>query len=421
MRLIYNLVLHLALPVMFARMLWRSRKFSAHRQGWMQRLGFFPHSVKSGGIWIHAVSLGETIAAEPLIKRLHQEQVNLPIIVTSTTATGYQRTETHLQSLVTHSYVPFDTTWAIKRFLNRVQPKVLVIMEKELWPNIIRLCSDRGIKVLVVNACMSESSMRGYSRIPRLSDPMLQALDWVSAQTSADHQRFLTLGVSPKKSEISGSIKFDLDVPLVMRKKADALKQVFNGRPILLAASTHEGEERLVADVFSELQERWPDLLLIIVPRHPERFDNVAQQFRDTHKEWQIVRRSLNEPLKSDTAVYLADTMGELLVWYMCADIAIVGGSFVPVGGHNPIEAAAVRCPVIMGPHVENCREIVAQLEQVGGLKQVDSADMLKKVLFDWIQQPALALQAGEKGESEVNNNRGAVSTIYASIKRFLL
>ena len=407
-RLLYTLLLHLALPLIALRLALRARKAPTYARRINERFSLGLPSMKPGGIWVHAVSVGESIAAAPMIRALQAHYPELPITVTCMTPTGSERIQALFGASVQHCYLPYDLPWAAARFLNRMQPRLAVVMETELWPNHIHQCAKRGIPVALANARLSERSARGYARFGKLTAPMLAELSLIAVQTQTEAQRFLTLGARPECVEVTGSIKFDLKIDAELLQRAIELRRQWQAeqRPVWIAASTHDGEDALVLAAHRQLLAIHGDALLILVPRHPERFDAVHQLCAE---QFATVRRSAGAPVEARTRVLLGDTMGELLFLYALADIAFVGGSLVPTGGHNPLEPAALALPVIMGPHVFNFLEISAMLREAGALQAVDDAEGLAAEVRRLIELPQDARKMGEAGLAVMRANQGAL------------
>ncbi len=418
-RVVYNTLFHLALPAVLGRMLWRSLKAPAYRQRLGERLGG-GSEVAPGGIWVHAVSVGETIAIAPLVKELRHRHPEWPITLTNATPTGSERARALFGEQVQHRYVPWDLPWAVERFLDRVQPKLVLLMETELWPNIVHACRRRGIPVMLVNARLSARSARGYRRLGALTRDMVGALSGVVAQTEADGERLVSLGLSPERLYVTGSIKFDQDIEQGVRALADALRQAWHAagqRLVLIAASTHQGEDEQILEVFRVARSRSPGLLLVLVPRHPERFDAVTRLCEE--RGFNTLRRTQGHP-SADTDVLVGDTMGELLALYGAADIAFVGGSLVPVGGHNLLEPAAWGMPVLSGPHLFNFLEISEMLAEAGGLRVAENADDLAAQLIPLLEDERARRRMGRAAARVLEANRGSRARLLALVEQAL-
>lgn len=420
-RTFYTLLFHLGLPLLALRLYLRARKAPAYGRRLGERFAFRLPAMRKGGIWVHAVSVGESIAAAPMVRALLKAYPELPITLTCMTPTGSERIGALFadEPRVQHCYLPYDLPWAAGRFLDHVQPRLGVIMETELWPNHIHQCARRGIPVALANARLSERSARGYGRFARLTRPMLAEMSLIAAQTEVEAQRFLALGARAACVQVTGSIKFDLKIDEQLVPRAQALRQQWaaTSRPVWIAASTHDGEDALILQAHQQLLQVHGDALLILVPRHPERFDAVhaicSQQFA-------TVRRSTGLPVLAQTQVLLGDTMGELLFLYALADMAFVGGSLVPTGGHNPLEPAALALPVLMGPHVFNFLEISAMLREAGALQQVDDAQGLAGAVQRLVELPQDARRMGEAGRAVMRANQGALQRLLAGLERLM-
>jgi 3-deoxy-D-manno-octulosonic-acid transferase len=355
---LYSLLLPLLIPVVILHLLIRGLKNPDYFRRWGERFGFNKINPDSPVIWVHAVSVGEARAAVPLINELFNRYPDTPVLVTTMTPTGSTEVLRQLGDRVLHCYVPYDLSWSVNRFLNQLKPCLAVTLETELWPNIFNGCNQRGIPIVVANARMSESSMRGYLRFEKLTRSTLEQVSLIAAQSRADARRLRRMGAPSEIISITGSIKFEIKLPASLREAAESLRRDFGSmRPVWIAASTHDDEEKKVLVAFRELRRSYPDLLLLLVPRHPERFVAVAKiSRRDGFKT--MLRSELQGPVAEDIEVIVADSMGELLKLYTASDVAFVGGSLVPVGGHNVLEACAVGLPVIFGPHMFNFDEI---------------------------------------------------------------
>lgn len=424
-RTLYSFLLHLALPLILLRLYLRSRQAPAYRQRLAERFALALPPLRPGGIWVHAVSVGESIAAAPLIRALRQRHPELPITVTCMTPTGSERIRALFDAEiragdVQHCYLPYDLPWAAARFLDRVRPKLALIMETELWPNHIHQCARRGIPTVLANARLSEKSARGYARFAGLTRPMLAEMDWIAAQTEAEAERFRRLGARAECVGVTGSIKFDLSIDPELQPRAKALRASWGAerRPLWIAASTHAGEDEQILAAHRQLLASHPDALLILVPRHPERFDAVHALCR--REGFATVRRSAAQPVTAQDQVLLGDTMGELLFLYALADVAFVGGSLVPNGGHNLLEPAALGLPVLSGPHLFNFLEIAAQLREAGALGEVGDGEALALQLRRLLGETVLRQRMGGAGLQVVHANQGALQRLLDGLQRRL-
>jgi 3-deoxy-D-manno-octulosonic-acid transferase len=394
------------------RLLWRSRLNPGYAQRIRERFGFYSRSYRQGDLIIHAVSVGETVAAAPLIERL---LLNHSITVTSTTPTGSARVKALFGDRVQHVYLPYDYPFALKAFFKTFQPKYLILMETEWWPNVFVQAKKAGVDLCMANARLSERSLKGYSRIASLFRPMAQSLAKVCAQTEKDAQHFIQLGVPADRVEVTGNIKFDLKIKPSVSEAAQALKSQFHHRSVWIAASTHAGEEDLVLQTVQVLLKTLPNVLSIIVPRHPERFEAFYQALSKAGLK--IARRSLNQSVQADTQVYYGDIMGDLLLLYGASEVAFVAGSFVPAGGHNMLEAAAMGAAIVMGPHLENVSTQAKNLVQAQGMIVVESPKDLPRVIGDLLQSPEKRSHYVEQASQFLHANQGAVDRTIHSLE----
>lgn len=420
-RTLYTLLFHLGLPLVALRLFLRGRKAPAYRQRIAERFACKLPAMRQGGIWVHAVSVGESIAAAPMVKALLAAYPDLPITLTCMTPTGSERIRAMFASepRVQHCYLPYDLPWAAARFLDHVRPKLGIIMETELWPNHIHQCARRGIPVALANARLSERSARGYARFAGLTRPMLEEMSLIAVQTETEAERFRSLGARAQCVQVTGSIKFDLKVHDQLLPHARQLREQWSAlqRPVWIAASTHEGEDALILEAHQRLLQVHGDALLILVPRHPERFDAVHELCRE---RFTTVRRSSGAAVDGQVQVLLGDTMGELMFLYALADITFVGGSLVPTGGHNPLEPAALALPVITGPHVFNFLEISAMLREAGALQQVDDAEGLAAAVRRLIELPQDCRRMGEAGRAVMQANQGALQRLLEALGKLI-
>ena len=423
-RLFYTVIFYLCLPLIAVKLLWRSRKAPAYRRRWGERLGFVAHLQKpeSGQIlWLHSVSVGETLAAVPLVKALQNQYPNAQIVVTTMTPTGSDRAVASFGDSVYHCYAPYDLPDAQARFHRRIQPDLLVIMETELWPNMIAACHQRGVPVVLANARLSQRSADGYDRVSALSKPMLAQLTTIAAQHQDDARRFVEIGAAPERVQVTGNIKFDLDLDASLHSKAEQLRAVWsaNGaRPVLLVASTHSGEDEPVIEAFASLRREFENLLLVLVPRHPERFNDV---YALCSERFATARRSQHQQPSGDTAIVLGDTMGELASFFGACDIAVIGGSLVPVGGHNMIEAAAWGVPVVTGPHLFNFAEATRLMTDADAMQIVQNGDELADALAALLRNPERRRTMGISGRQVAEANRGALDRLLGLIANRLI
>ncbi|BDX19094.1 lipid IV(A) 3-deoxy-D-manno-octulosonic acid transferase [Halopseudomonas aestusnigri] len=417
-RRLYTLFFFLCLPLILLRLLYRAIKAPAYARRWAERFAL-GGDVRSGGIWVHAVSVGESIAAAPMVRELLKRYPALPITVTCMTPTGSEQIRKLFGGQVGHAYLPYDLPWLQRRLLRRLQPKIGIIMETELWPNLVAEAGRARVPLVLANARLSARSARGYQRVGALVRPMFAALDWVAVQSQAEALRFIELGVGREQMQVTGSIKFDFRPDPQQVQQAQELRARWGSdRPVWIAASTHAGEDEQVLRAHRQVLDTLPDALLILVPRHPERFDSVARQVSETG--FGMVRRSSGALPAADQQVLVGDTMGELVFLYACADLAFVGGSLVPNGGHNYLEPAALGLPVLSGPHRFNFTEISELLEGAGALQVVADETALAVAVQQWLQDSPARQRAGQAGQAVVADNQGALERLLQGIDRLL-
>ena len=415
----YTCIFYLLIPFILLRLLWRGIKAPDYRYRWRERFAFYNKPFSQDVIWFHAVSVGEAEALFPLVRRIQKQYPDAKLLITTTTPTGSARVKAVMQDTVAHVYLPYDVPDAINRFMRCFKPKLAVIMETEIWPNLFAGCGKNAIPLYIINARLSEKSSRGYRKIPALVHPALAQVSGIATQTQDDANRFIAIGAASEKVNTLGNIKFDVEIPpstlaLGLQIKAD----LFEGRFVWLIASTHKDEEALFLELYTEIKQKIPELLLVIVPRHPERFADVkklCEQF-----QLAVVMRTTGARTYTETDVYLVDTMGELKALYAAADVAFVGGSMVPVGGHNILEAAAVGVPVMFGPHMENFKEIACGVLSHDAAIQCQNKDDLVKTILSLYQQPDYRQSLAEKGKAFVRYNQGAITRICTMLEQSL-
>ena len=414
---LYSLFFRIALPFVLLRLWWIGRTNPDAFVRWQERLGYV-EAFDEPVIWVHAVSVGETIAAAPLVKALLRRNPDIPILMTAMTPTGSARARALFGDRVHYAFSPYDTPGAVRRFVGRVRPRALVIMETELWPNMIALSRQREVPIFLINARLSSRSARGYERVASLVRPLLRSISWIAAQAEEDAGRFLRIGATPESVSVTGSIKFDVEVSDEVRAESSGLRAALGAdRPVWIAASTHDGEDRQILEAHQQILEHFPNALLMIVPRHPERFDDVARLIDAMGLS--LVRRSQSGSDgggKVGSEVYLGDTMGELLMLYGASDVAFVGGSLIERGGHNPLEPAAWGIPVVSGPHIFNFETIYDRLDSGQGLFITDSAESLAQCVVHLFSDKSSAQKAGHNALAVVNANRGALEKVVDGI-----
>ncbi|HNP37067.1 MAG TPA: lipid IV(A) 3-deoxy-D-manno-octulosonic acid transferase [Woeseiaceae bacterium] len=415
MRFFYNLFTYVLLIPYTVYWFLRSFSNKSYRHKLQHRFGIgYPRLEAS--LWVHAVSVGEVVAATPLIRALRKNYPAYEVLVTTVTPTGAARVESLLGTEVSHAYIPFENPDAVYRFFAATRPKIAMIMETEIWPNLYHGCGIRNIPLVLVSARISPRSMNSYRRLLPLFRETLSHGIVIAAQSEADAERFISLGASAARTQVIGNIKFDMEIPVELAEQGRGFRRrFFASRPVWIAASTHEGEEQLVIDTHRELLKAHADLLLILVPRHPQRFDAVRQLL--DKKGVTYVSRTSAVQCDSATEVFFGDTMGEVLLFYGASDIAFVAGSLVAVGGHNMLEPAALGVPIITGPHVFNAQEIADRFVAEGACRMVADAAELKNVVDALLRNPEDARQLGENGRHILETNRGALSRLMVLIE----
>ena len=436
MRRLYTLVFSAALPLILLRLLWRSIKAPDYRRRWRERFGYAPlahHVPLAHGqqrLWLHTASVGETIAAKPLVDALLHTYPQHQIVVTTMTPTGSAQVQALFAQAIQaqrllHSYIPYDLPGCIERFLQWSQPTMALFMETELWPNIIHCCQQKKIATLLINGRLSARSLKGYQRIQGLAQPMFSQLTAVAAQTPADAERIAQLRDGP--ISITGNLKAEIRLSDALQQQAAALKQQWSlggGRKILIAASTHHGEDEVILQAYQQLRQSIPQLLLIVVPRHPERFKSVYQLCQNSGLS--TVLKS-QQPPGEDSHIMVADTMGELLLLFGASDLAIMGGTLVDRGGHNFLEPAAWSLPIVSGSSDYNFATIARDLSRAGALTQIDSAQLGSSTQVDLAKALAKACEAllsdsaqhqqqGRAAKAYIDQHRGALERLLTLI-----
>lgn len=413
LRFLYTFIYYLFLPLILLRLLYRAWKTPAYAKRWNERFGYFSTPTPAmKSIWVHSVSVGETIAAAPLVNALKARYPDHRMVVTTMTPTGSDRVKAIHGDSVFHVYAPYDLPAAVNRFLNRITPKLAIIMETELWPCTIAACHQRQIPVLLTNARLSERSARGYARLGSLTRGMLQQVSFIAAQSEADAERFIQLGQPKCQTMVTGTLKYDLTIDPSLAEKAEQLHAMWlkehpASTQIIAAVSTHKGEEEQILSAFQTVREQHKETLLLLIPRHAERFDDVHNLM--TAQGLSVARRSSNDPVTTHTDVILGDTMGEVMLLFSASDISFVGGSLVPVGGHNLLEPAAVGLPVISGPHLFNFTDVAATLNTANALFIANNQKELASIIIQLLNDKALRESTGRAGQSVVEQNRGAL------------
>ncbi len=408
LRGLYSAVLYVLTPVTVYHLIWRGFRFREYFQRWNERYASYAQPVPRIDVWLHAVSVGEVNAAVPVVDALRRAHPGLRWLVTTITPTGSERVRALWGESVEHVYVPYDLPGAISRFLRHYRPKLALVMETELWPNLLFGCRDHGIPTYLLNARLSARSLRGYRALAPLISRVVRTLKRIGAQSAADGKRFAALGARPEGVVDTGNLKFDIALPEGLADFTRAFRDHAGKRPVWIAASTHEDEEAAVIAMHRRLRERWPDLLLLWAPRHPERFGRVAEQAQSAG--WKVATRRRSTWPGAGDDVFVIDTLGELMSFYACAEVAFVGGSLQAIGGHNLLEPAAVGTAVVTGPHLHNFAEISRRLKEAGALLVRDDAEGIALALGELLGDPAACGKSVEAGRALVEQGRGALA-----------
>jgi 3-deoxy-D-manno-octulosonic-acid transferase len=416
--LLYTIGAYLVLPWAILTLLKRGIRYRPYFRRWHERFGFVPRVHAEHLIWVHAVSVGEVRTIIRLVEHLQSEYPESRILVTTMTPTGSSQVRQCLNDEVLHCYIPYDLPGSVRRFLDRVQPQLAFIVETEFWPNIFRLCADRSIPLLLVNVRLSPRSFKGYRRFPRFTRNMLSKVAMLAVQSEGDAERLKTLGVPDNVMRVTGNLKFDAVAPGEHDNHATELRQNWGkSRPVWIAASTHEGEERIALDAFRELRQKIPDLLLVLVPRHPERFARV-QRLCERDGLVLTLRSEYPDVIPDKTDVLLGDTIGELHELYAASDIALIGGSLVRHGGHNLIEAMVVGVPTVFGPHIFNFEQSSNIALDCGAATQVHNGDELVTAVGAYLSDPALHARASRAATKLMQDNHGSLQATQELIHR---
>jgi len=395
--MLYRLFFLCLLPITWLLLQLRSIKQKAYRQRLSERFGFMPRQLQSGGIIVHAASVGEVIALKSFVNQLLAAKPKTVITVTTFTPTGSEQVSKLFGDRVQHCYLPLDSTLCVASFLNRLKPKAMVFMETELWPNLIAQARDRGIKLLLINGRLSKKSMDSYRKLSWLIAPTINSFEKVLCQSQVNYDNFLALGADVARCKVSGNVKFDISVNQEVKNKQQELSQfIEENRLTWVVASTHKGDEYIALNAFATLLKSFPQLLLVIVPRHPERFNDVATLCEE--HGYAVTRRSNNEKVTSNKQVWLLDTLGELLPTCALASVVTMGGSFSEIGGHNPLEPALFKKPIVVGPNMNNFIEVMQQLAAEQGIVQLN-----------------------EEGDADDTNNEKVTNELAREIEAILL
>ena len=412
MRLVYTLLWWLLLPVLPLRLWWRGRREPGYRANVGERFGSYRGAAHAtGALWIHAVSLGETRAIAPLIERLQREAPARPILLTHMTATGREAGRTLFGDRVMQAWLPYDVPFAVRRFLEHFRPRAGLLVETELWPNLTAAVARTDVPLLLINARLSERSAQGYRRVALLSRPLLRAIAGIAAQSEADAGRLRDLGA--QHVVVTGNLKFDVAVTPAQRHQGAALRALFGAdRPVLMLASTRDGEEALLLDALARTDALPAATLIVIVPRHPQRFDAVAALLDERRVPY--ARRSANAPVGASTRVVLGDSLGEMFAYYGACDVAFVAGSLLPLGGQNLIESIAVGVPTLIGPHMFNFAEASEAALATGAALRIRDADEMFAIAARLLGDRGERERMRENAQTFIAAHRGAIDRLWA-------
>ena len=414
MRKLYSFLFYLAIPFILFRLYWKSLKFPEYRQRINERFSFGKLShLKSVDVWIHAVSLGEVVAATPLVNALLAKE--LRVLLTTMTPSGSQQVIRHFGTRVAHQYIPYDLPWCLNRLLNRINPRLCITMETELWPNLIYEVSKRKIPLFLANARLSDKAFKSYMKVRFLFKPLLNKFTAILAQSDEDARRYIALGCSSNLVEMIGNIKLDLNLKVNENKDCMLIKEKIGAlRPVLVAASTHEGEEKQLLSILDKLKKAIPNIVLFLVPRHSQRFQAVYDL--SLSHNYNTGLRSKLDTINDNVDVVVIDSLGELFNFYDLSDYAFVGGSLVPIGGHNVLEPIALKVPVFCGPYMNNSAAICRDLVAAEAMIMAQNVDELGAKIIEMYNNPAQRQQQTLKGYLFIDANKGVVAKL---IKRF--
>jgi 3-deoxy-D-manno-octulosonic-acid transferase len=417
---VYKLASYFFAPLLLLHLGWRSLREAEYRRRWRERFALSPQALTPGGIVVHAASVGEVNAATPLVLALLSRYPGLPLSLTCFTPTGSARIRAVFGAQVQHVYIPLDLPGCVQRFFRHAQPRLLIVMETEIWPNLYHAAAQHNIAILLANARISDKSFPRFQRVRRLTGDTLLQVSCIAAQSESDARRFAALGADPARITVSGNLKFESKLPPALHEQGQALRRAWGEqRPVFLAASTHEGEESQVLEAFQGALKRFPAALLILAPRHPERFPQAAQLARASGLSVHLFSAGL--PCRASVQCLVVDAMGELLRFYAACDVAFVGGSLVAVGGHNMLEPAALSVPVLLGPHTFNFADISRELLAAGGAKQVLTAAQLEHCVCELLGDAALRQRMGSAGLALVAQGQGALESTLEITDRLLV
>ncbi|MBS0194210.1 MAG: lipid IV(A) 3-deoxy-D-manno-octulosonic acid transferase [Proteobacteria bacterium] len=415
----YACVMYALVPAMLYHLVWRGLRDREYFRRWSERFGWYGVAPLPPTIWVHAVSVGEVIAVAPLVDALRARHPDAIFLVTTTTPTGAAQVAARWKGEVAHLYLPGDLRGAVRRFLAHARPRIGVVMETEIWPNLYLEMRRAKVPLLLVNARLSQRSLNGYLPVRPLIRMALNCVDEIAAQSQSDAQRFVRAGAREDRVHVSGNLKYDLRLPDGFAAQAGERRAAWGAaRPVWIAASTHEGEEAFVVEAHARLRERFPGLLLLWAPRHPARFPFAIAACRQ--RGWRTCSRSAEGMADAQTDCFVIDSLGELLGFYAAADVAFVGGSVQAIGGHNVLEPAALGVPAVVGPHTANFTEATALLRDVGGMLQAGDGDGVVQAIGELLADPARVRTMGAAGRALVERERGALARTAERVEAWL-
>ena len=420
MRSLYTLIIYLFVPFVLVRLYFLGFKNSAYRRRWQERFGFFKWKEEGKPVlWIHAVSVGEVNAAKPIITKLQEQYSRYQILVTTVTPTGAYTLEQYFGEEIKHLYLPYDLPFSVNQFLQQIKPSVLITMETEIWPNLYQSCHNNKIPILIVNARLSEKSSKGYRLVSTLMKQTLEKVNVIAAQTDSDAERFISFGAVKDKVVVAGNLKFDVSIPHSVTEQAESLKRYFSvNRPVWIAASTQEGEEEIILQAHKEVLQKYPEAILILAPRHPDRVNKVASLCDAVNLKF--IKRTDQRSFSSEHSVFILNTLGELQLHYAASQIAFVGGSLVNTGGQNMMEPASLGLPVISGPYTYNFTEVTRLLKENDALSVVSNADELASEVCLMLSDANHRHNMGEKGRKVIEESKGNIKRLMEVIEPYL-
>jgi 3-deoxy-D-manno-octulosonic-acid transferase len=418
LRFLYICIAYLISPIVIGALALRGFRDRVHWTGFSERFGLGT-ATRARSIWVHAVSVGEVQAGVPLVEALLKRFPDIPLVLTTVTPTGRMRAQALFGARVDVRYVPIDLPGSVRRFFQRVQPQLAVILETEIWPNLYHRCGELGVPLVLASARISPRSIKSYRRLVGLFRETLSHGIFIAAQSTEDAERFVSIGANPARTHVIGNIKFDFGYPPDMAARGEDLRRWLGAhRPVWVAGSTHAIEEDQILAAHEQIRARFADALLVLVPRHPPRFGEVLDSVRS--RGTNVVTRTSGADVTPDTQVFLLDTLGELPPFYAAGDVAFVGGTLVPIGGHNLLEPAALGLPIVAGPHNFNSADIARMLAERGAVRIVENPAMLAQVVMTLFADPAARAAMGASGRKAVDDNRGAVGRLMQFLEPLL-